>query len=66
MGLALRLALKQKFGATPKWPLGLLKVTLLTSDSYHIVKTCGKRKKTDLIVTVTVCTIYVVFICPNR
>ena len=44
MGLALRLALKQKFGATPKWPLGLLKVALLTADSYHIVKTCGKRK----------------------
>lgn len=39
MGLALRLALKQKFGATPKWPLGLLNVALLTSDSYHIVKT---------------------------
>ena len=48
MGLALRLALKQKFGATPKWPLGLLKVALLTSDSYHIVKTCGKRKKNRL------------------
>ena len=25
--------------------LGLLKVALLTADSYHIVKTCGKRKK---------------------
>ena len=65
MGLALRLALKQKFGATPKWPLGLLKVALLTADSYHIVKTCEKGK-TDLIVTVTVCTIYVGFISPNR
>ena len=61
MGLALHLALKQKFGETRKWPLGLLKVALLTADSYHIVKTCGKKGKTDLIVTVTV-----VFISPNR
>ena len=41
MSLALLLALKQKFGETRKWPLGLLKVALLTAISS---KPAEKRK----------------------